>query len=519
MVLDVIEVLDIVLMCVGTFLHVNAILPTDRLAIRAAVWISSALTGLCAAYASFVAFADPSQSIIANPAPCFSNSTTTAAYCVAQQVLFYADISTFGTATLILLHASHLRRDAKGRWRGALYPRVALARLWFVVQMCGVCGGLGRLVSGLGRAAFASGDATSRNYFTKDSLQSELTTACTFFLLALLSRGRVRRSLQARLAGAGAEAEEASAAASVSAVIGGSTDVNKGARAVPVHASISMSTHHSSSRIILSPHARVHAAVSSTTALESAALVFRAISFDKLRPEHLQSNQSDTRLNHLSQGALLGEIDYFVSHSWHDDGAVKWTALQRFADGFATEHGRPPLLWLDRISLNQADVQGSLSHLPVHMAGCRGLVILAGRTYCSRLWALLELYVWLAMGKDQACIKMVVLNEGGGSTASSAGNGSDGDPVLRSFKRVKVADAGCSNESDREKILGIIEASFASLDAFDRHISRVLLTSALQERRSSTRKASFSDAQGYSMLQRISGVRRPSGQFPKPVAV
>ena len=122
MVLDIIEVLDVVLMCVGTFLHVNAILPTDRLAIRAAVWISSA-------YASFVAFADPSQSIIANPAPCFSNSTTTAAYCVAQQVLFYADIITFGTATLILLHASRLRRDAKGRWRGALYPRVALARL------------------------------------------------------------------------------------------------------------------------------------------------------------------------------------------------------------------------------------------------------------------------------------------------------------------------------------------------------------------------------------------------------
>ena len=482
LVLDLIEVIDVVLMCFGTFLHINAILPTDRLAIRAANWIALTVTGLCTCYACYVAIGDPAQSMIANPTPCF-NSTRTHYYCISQQVLFYVDISTFGAATLLLLFASRVRRDAKGRWRAALYPRVALGRLWLVIQMLGVCGGLGRLVSGVGRFAFASSDPTSRNFFTTEGLQSELTTACTFFLLALLSQARVRRSLQARLAGTGKAAEEATAAASVSAVIGGSKlDVD--------------------------------------SALASAALVFRGVSFEKLEPEHMQSNAPGVSLNLLAQSVQLGDIDYFLSHSWHDDGSVKWTAMKRFAESFASEHGRPPLLWFDRFSLDQRDVQGSLSHLPVHMAGCSGMCVLAGHTYCSRLWTLLELYVWLAMGKEHASIRMVVLDDGDDDGEAGASR------VLRSFKDVRVHEAGCASESDREKILGIIEASFASLAAFDRHISRVLLASASHERRSSTRKnhgknSSTADleAQGHSLLQRIVGVRRPSAQVPQPVSV
>jgi hypothetical protein len=52
------------------------------------------------------------------------------------------------------------------------------------------------------------------------------------------------------------------------------------------------------------------------------------------------------------------------------------------------------------------------------MAGCKGLVIVAGQTYTSRLWCLLELYVWVAMGKETNRIKMMLIhNEDPNATA------------------------------------------------------------------------------------------------------
>ena len=96
-----------------------------------------------------------------------------------------------------------------------------------------------------------------------------------------------------------------------------------------------------------------------------------------------------------------------VPHSWSDDPAKKWELLTSHSDGFKqTRDGRAPLLWLDKACLNQEDIAGSLSHLPVHMAGCKALVIVAGPTYTSRLWTLLELFVWLSMGKEQKKIEI-----------------------------------------------------------------------------------------------------------------
>ena len=43
------------------------------------------------------------------------------------------------------------------------------------------------------------------------------------------------------------------------------------------------------------------------------------------------------------------------------------------------------------------------------------------------------------------------------------------------FKSVSVKGAGCSSEADREKVLAIIESSYTSLRAFDRHVSQMLV--------------------------------------------
>jgi hypothetical protein len=46
--------------------------------------------------------------------------------------------------------------------------------------------------------------------------------------------------------------------------------------------------------------------------------------------------------------------------------------------------------------------------------------------------------------------------------------------VTSTFRTVSIEDAKCSSEADKEKILAIIESSFISLKAFDRHISNLL---------------------------------------------
>ena len=57
----------------------------------------------------------------------------------------------------------------------------------------------------------------------------------------------------------------------------------------------------------------------------------------------------------------LGEVHGFISHSWRDDGAAKWTKLQEWArphlEGEAT-----PLVWLDKACISQQNKIKLLLH-------------------------------------------------------------------------------------------------------------------------------------------------------------
>jgi len=70
-----------------------------------------------------------------------------------------------------------------------------------------------------------------------------------------------------------------------------------------------------------------------------------------------------------SRPALIGEIDAFVSHSWHDDPQMKWDALQTWCNAFRAQHGRSPKLWLDYCCIDQRHITAGLRCLPVYLAG------------------------------------------------------------------------------------------------------------------------------------------------------
>jgi hypothetical protein len=60
----------------------------------------------------------------------------------------------------------------------------------------------------------------------------------------------------------------------------------------------------------------------------------------------------------LARATNPGEVDYFVSHSWHDDAEVKAEQWEIVFNRFREEHGRFPTIWLDEIIINQKNIEG-----------------------------------------------------------------------------------------------------------------------------------------------------------------
>jgi hypothetical protein len=87
--------------------------------------------------------------------------------------------------------------------------------------------------------------------------------------------------------------------------------------------------------------------------IEEARKIFRGVPFSKLSAGLLQSSTGTEEDYALSQPCELGSIDYFISHSWSDDGEEKFARLSVVAADFQREHGREPIFWLDKVCIDQ----------------------------------------------------------------------------------------------------------------------------------------------------------------------
>ena len=54
-----------------------------------------------------------------------------------------------------------------------------------------------------------------------------------------------------------------------------------------------------------------------------------------------------------------------------------------------------PLVPQDKACLDQGNIQQALACLPVFLAGCQTLLVVAGPTYCSRLWCVMERFAFV----------------------------------------------------------------------------------------------------------------------------
>eukprot|EP00931_Biecheleriopsis_adriatica_P003787 TRINITY_DN105545_c0_g1_i1.p1 TRINITY_DN105545_c0_g1~~TRINITY_DN105545_c0_g1_i1.p1 ORF type:complete len:486 (-),score=73.80 TRINITY_DN105545_c0_g1_i1:227-1684(-) len=193
----------------------------------------------------------------------------------------------------------------------------------------------------------------------------------------------------------------------------------------------------------------------------------RSIPLQRVKKEDFLSNtpvQDGLDLNQYTEPACIGEVDAFISHSWHDDGEAKWEALQQWGRSFRLRNGREPSVWIDKYCIDQTSVAEDLMCLPVFLAGSSQLVILYGSTYLQRLWCILEVLVFLKMGGEKESISLCMANASSSAT--------DLENLLSNFS---VQNAQCANQGDKDRILAIVEAGFGGFSNFDALVKDTLL--------------------------------------------
>ena len=203
--------------------------------------------------------------------------------------------------------------------------------------------------------------------------------------------------------------------------------------------------------------------------------LFRKLPFAKLTPEDLPRTskvlggstngmsaaaQPTKELFEKTEKADLHKVDAFISHSWSDDGDARYDQIKKWADG------RDVSIWLDKACLDQSDITTSLAGLPVFLAGCEKLLVLAGPTYASRLWCVMEIFVFLRMGGDQEENMVVRLLSGT-------------DDVARALLKFDAGKAETFDPNDRERLWAVIEAAFGTFGPFNK-IVRAMFDKKLQ---------------------------------------
>ncbi|KAG8459929.1 hypothetical protein KFE25_010978 [Diacronema lutheri] len=158
--------------------------------------------------------------------------------------------------------------------------------------------------------------------------------------------------------------------------------------------------------------------------------LLRAVSADQLRASDFATNVIPADVEARTRPARAGEIDAFVSHSWQADPNARWNALVEWCDDFKRQHGRWPLLWVDRFCIVTCDVSMCVACLPVFVSSCNTLLVLFDETFLSRLWCIVELWCFLAMGGDPA---HVVVRDTRAMCAAEV------EPAQR-FSRLRMAD-------------------------------------------------------------------------------
>mmetsp|Transcript_5434 Transcript_5434/g.16185 ORF Transcript_5434/g.16185 Transcript_5434/m.16185 type:complete len:554 (-) Transcript_5434:293-1954(-) len=227
-----------------------------------------------------------------------------------------------------------------------------------------------------------------------------------------------------------------------------------------------------------------------------AARRFRYVTLDQISREELADATPDQRLFARSKPAKLGEVDAFLSHSWRDDPTAKWVAIQGWRHRFKEVHRREPRVWIDKCCIDQTDIATNLMCLPIFLAGCNQLLALHGKSYLTRLWCVIELFVFLEMGGTPRQIDLrplvgvddILVHPMMAELSSARAGGQDVDchaldrvgearkaEWIESLRLLDARAATAFLPEDRDRLLATIDAGFGGFDAFNCALRKILV--------------------------------------------
>ena len=123
-------------------------------------------------------------------------------------------------------------------------------------------------------------------------------------------------------------------------------------------------------------------------------------------------------------------------------------------------------MWIDKYCLDQDNLGEGLMCLPVFLAGCKSLLVLAGSTYPRRLWCVMELFIFLIMGGSHDDVDLRLVCDVRDDAAREA--------LLRDLEAFDATEATCTVQEDENRMLGAIAGAFGSLETFSRDVQRTL---------------------------------------------
>ena len=403
------------LICLSGFLMLLGVMPNDARIIRALCLVASVsliFVGVVAMTLGLYGYFGTNPSSMCEDKSSLGCNIFLAKWCVLFTIFVCGGVA----ASKLLLrkpNATGYKEDAF-----AAPARAALTRLWLTARCTIAIAGACYIVSA---ALFQLGGAP---LYSTSNLVADAFMGATWVMTPILFTPGRRRNMHAWLGKLNTSGETASAAA-VAALIGG---------------------------------------MDPARSLSLAKSKFRTISFGKLSESDWRANsQHADRTNALfssTDATELGGCDGFVSHSWSDNGPAKFKALGRWAAAHERATGRQPQLWLDKACIDQENIDESLQCLPVFLAGCKKLIIVAGSSYVGRLWCIMEVFVFLKMGgsTDRITILPIGMSE---------------EEARRRFSELDVEGCGCFKESDKQKLFAIIEQGFGNFASFNQAVRRV----------------------------------------------
>ena len=119
---------------------------------------------------------------------------------------------------------------------------------------------------------------------------------------------------------------------------------------------------------------------------------------------------------------------------------------------------------------DQGNIDASLAALPIFLQGCRTLLVLSGPTYFSRLWCVMEVFIFMRVKDDGATAGSTQLARQL-LTVKFVG---DNAHLMWTLSRFDAAKAQCRYDRDRQKLLAVIESSFGTTAPFNQLVREVL---------------------------------------------